>query len=84
MHHDPLVAKENPDLVSIIHCADVIANRLLSDSVLSDKGLEFNPAVLERLHLDNPVVLQEYITVYGGIIEADMQPYSRMLSLAKN
>ncbi len=84
MHHEPLRAKENPELVSIIHCADVIANRLLSDPVIADKGLEFNPAVLERLHLDNPVVLQEYITLYGGIIEADMQPFSRMLSLAKD
>lgn len=83
MHHEPLQAKENPELVSIIHCADVIANRLLSDSVVSDKGVEFNPAVLQRLHLDDPVVLQEYITLYSGIIAADMQPFSRMLSLAK-
>ncbi len=84
MHHEPLEARENPELVCIIHCADVIANRLLPNSIEWDKTIEFNPAVLERLHLDNPVVLEEYITLYTGIIEADMQPFSRMLSLAKN
>lgn len=80
MHHEPLQAKENPELVGIIHCADVIANRLLHDSSEWDNGVDFNPAVLERLHLDNPVVLQEYITLYSEIIEADMQPFSQMLS----
>lgn len=84
MHHEPLKAKENPELIGIIHCADVIANHLLPHTIESDKGIDFNPSVLERLRLDDPKVLQEYITLYRGIIGADMQPFSRMLSLARN
>lgn len=78
-HHAPLDAKENPELVSIIHCADVIANRLCSAPVVYDKGLTFQPDVLQRLRLDNPLVLDEYMHRYEKNIQADMAQFEGMI-----
>ncbi len=77
-HHKPFEAKDNPELVSIIHCADVIANRLSGKAILYDKGLDFRPEVLERLRLDNPMVLDEYMRTYGAIIQADIEQFAGM------
>ncbi|MEK7251049.1 MAG: HDOD domain-containing protein, partial [Bacteroidota bacterium] len=84
MHHKPLQAKENPELVSIIHCADVLANRLRPAPMIFDKGLDFNPEVLYRLRLDDPLLLEEYITTYRSIIETDMRQFEEMFSGAKD
>jgi putative nucleotidyltransferase with HDIG domain len=72
-HHHPLDAKENADLVSIIHCADVLANELSLSPAPFDKGLSFIPEVLQRLHLDEPGLLEEYMARYRSIITADMK-----------
>lgn len=79
-HHRPLEAQENPDLVSIIHCADVLANRLVESPMTFDAGIDFIPDVLSRLSLDDPGMLQEYITSYAKIIQDDIQQFSGMFS----
>jgi putative nucleotidyltransferase with HDIG domain len=79
-HHTPLEAKENPELVAIIHCADVIANRLIDEPMLHDRELEFQPGVLERLHLNDPLLLDEYMRAYGDIIKTDMEHFKGMFS----
>lgn len=79
-HHRPLEAQENPDLVSIIHCADVLANRLVESPMTFDAGIDFIPEVLSRLSLDDPGMLQEYITSYAKIIQDDIQQFSGMFS----
>lgn len=84
MHHRPLEAKENPELVSIIHCADVLANRLCEDPMTFDKGLDFNPDVLHRLRLDDPHVLEEYVRTYKSIIESDMRQFEGMFGGARD
>jgi putative nucleotidyltransferase with HDIG domain len=83
MHHAPLAAKQNPDLVGIIHCADVFAHRLTEEEMLFDKGLDFNPDVLERLGLNNPVVLDEYFATYRRNIQADIEEFASMPNVVK-
>ncbi|MER3522589.1 MAG: histidine kinase [Ignavibacteria bacterium] len=83
MHHTPLAAKENPELVGIIHCADVLANRLCKRPMLFDAGLDFQPDVLQRLGLGDPLVLEQYITTYRSIIDADMKQFDTMFSSVK-
>jgi putative nucleotidyltransferase with HDIG domain len=78
-HHSPLEAKENPELVSIIHCADVLANRLCAEPVVYDTRLTFQPDVLQRLRLDDPMVLDEYMNRYEKNIQADMAQFEGML-----
>lgn len=84
MHHKPLEAQENPELVSIIHCADVLANRLCPTPMVFDKGLDFDLDVLHRLRLDSPGLLEEYITTYRSIIETDLQQFEGMFNGAKD
>lgn len=79
-HHRPLEAEENPDLVSIIHCADVLANRLVDTPMTYDAGIDFIPEVLSRLSLDDPALLQEYMTSYAKIIQDDLHQFSSMFS----
>jgi putative nucleotidyltransferase with HDIG domain len=80
MHHTPLQAEHNPELVSLIHCADVLANRLREKPMPFDKGLDFIPAVVERLRLDAPHVLDEYIETYRTIIRTDMRQFETMFA----
>lgn len=79
-HHTPLTAKDNPDLVSIIHCADVLANRLHTKAVPFDQGLDFQHDVLVRLGLEDQLVLEQYITTYRSIIEADLRQFDTLFS----
>lgn len=82
-HHTPLSAKENPDLVGIIHCADVLANRLHTRVVPFDQGLDFQHDVLVRLGLEDPLVLEQYITTYRSIIESDLQQIDSIFSATR-
>ncbi len=83
-HHTPLDAIENPELVSLIHCADVLANRLSDDPVIFDRGVEFNPEVLQRLQLDDPLLMEGYMTTYRSIIQSDMHQFASMFSSTKD
>ena len=73
LHATPGKAKKNPELVAIIHCADVFAARISSAPVEFDKGVDFDQAALERLRLDDLNVLDEYIKSYSEVISADIR-----------
>ena len=73
LHATPGKAEKNPELVAIIHCADVFAARINSAPVEFDKGIDFDHTALERLRLDDPNVLDEYINSYSEVINADIR-----------
>ena len=73
LHSNPSKAERNPELVSLIHCADVFAARINGSSVEFDKGVDFDQVALERLHLDDPNVLEEYIRNYTEVINEDIR-----------
>lgn len=83
-HHEPLEAKENPDLVSIIHCADVLANTLCGSPMQYEEGLTFHPDVLHRLHLDDPGLLDRYIDNYRSIIASDITQFKSMFGASRD
>ncbi|MBI5471721.1 MAG: HDOD domain-containing protein [Ignavibacteriae bacterium] len=82
-HHTPLDAVENPELVSLIHCADVLAVRLSDDPAEFDREAEFNPDVLQRLQLDDPMLMEGYMTTYRNILQSDMRQFESMFTNAK-
>jgi len=74
LHHNaPSKAEMNPELVSIIHCADVVSSRISGQQAVFDKGIDFEPAALERLQLSDPQVLEEFIKKYAEVLEADVK-----------
>lgn len=77
-HHKPAAATDNPDLVALIHCADVFANRLAPEPVDFDKGLSFDPAALERLRLNDDNLLQQYIMNYREVVQEDVAHASKL------
>lgn len=72
-HHNPTEAQQNPNLVAIIHCADVLANRLTGQPVEFDKGTDFDPNALELLQLNDKTVLEQYIAEYSTVIQQDVE-----------
>jgi HD-like signal output (HDOD) protein len=81
LHTSPSKAEKNPELVAIIHCADVFAARINGEAVEFDKGIEFEPAALTRLQLDDPNVLEEYIRNYTEVINADIREAAMLAHL---
>jgi HD-like signal output (HDOD) protein len=73
LHATPSKAEKNPELVAIIHCADVFAARINGGPVEFDKGVDFDQKALERLRLDDPNVLDEYVKTYSEVINADIR-----------
>lgn len=73
LHHTPTKAERNPDLVALIHCADVFSGRIDGHTVEFDKGLDFDSLALERLHLDDPHLLDEYIANYAAVVRTDIE-----------
>lgn len=80
-HSDPSKAEKNPELVAIIHCADVFAARINGNTVEFDKGVEFDQGALQRLQLDDPNVLEEYIRNYTDVINADIREAAMLAHL---
>jgi putative nucleotidyltransferase with HDIG domain len=72
-HHAPARADKNKDLVALIHCADMLACRMGTQTVEFDKGLDFDQKTLEQLQLADPQVLNEYMQTYRGLIKADLE-----------
>ncbi len=72
-HHEPEKAKLNPQLVSIIHCADVFATKISSEKIDYDKDITFDPAALEILKLNDEILLQEYIHQYSDTLQHDLR-----------
>lgn len=72
-HHQPANAKINPQLVSIIHCADVFATKISVEKIDYDKSLDFDPAALEILKLNDDMLLQEYLHQYSDTLQHDLR-----------
>jgi len=72
-HNTPMKAEMNPELVSIIHCADNVASRIAADPIEFDKGIEFDAGALERLQLSDPNILEEFIKKYAEVVSADIK-----------
>lgn len=73
LHSSPSKAEKNPELVALIHCADVFASRINTTPVEFDKGVDFDKGALERLHLDDQNVLDEYLKNYTEVINEDIR-----------
>jgi putative nucleotidyltransferase with HDIG domain len=72
-HHEPAKAKINPQLVSIIHCADVFATQIARKQVDYDRGLQFDEVALDILNLNDKNLLDEYVNQYAETIENDLR-----------
>jgi putative nucleotidyltransferase with HDIG domain len=72
-HHDPSKAKINPQLVAIIHCADVFAGQIATKKSEYDQGLLFDEAALNILDLNDKNLLDEYHNQYSETIENDIR-----------
>jgi HD-like signal output (HDOD) protein len=81
LHHAPGKSKKNPDLVSLIHCADIFANKIAVVPPEFDKGVDFDPDALTRLQLDNESVLNEYLTTYTQLIQTDLEQVTHLDSI---
>jgi putative nucleotidyltransferase with HDIG domain len=73
LHATPEKAEKNPELVAIIHCADVFAARINGGAVEFDKGIDFDQEALARLKLEDPNVLEQYIRNYTEVINTDIR-----------
>lgn len=71
-HHTPATAANNKELVSIVHCADIIATRIAGTPVEFDKGVDFDPEAMHVLQLDAAGALDHYIDNYRKVIQADI------------
>jgi HD-like signal output (HDOD) protein len=80
-HHVPTKAMLNPDLVALIHVADVFALRLHPSRIDFDKGIDFDPGALARLQLSDPVVLDEYLDNYRSVLEKDIEQVTSLAGI---
>ncbi len=72
LHHTPAKAMHNPDLVSLIHCADVLACRVPGITAEFDKGIDFDREALSRLQLSDSAKLDESIAAYTAPVPTDL------------
>ncbi len=72
-HHVPAKAQINPDLVALVHCADIMSLQITRQQIDWDKGIEFDPAALERLRLNDPDVLNGYMNTYAEVLKTDIE-----------
>ncbi|MGA9121585.1 MAG: HDOD domain-containing protein [Bacteroidota bacterium] len=82
-HHTPGKAQKNPDLVALIHLADVFSTRIADVPVEFDKGTDFDSDALERLQLTDQNVLNEYLTSYTDMFQSDLDQIMHLESLAQ-
>jgi putative nucleotidyltransferase with HDIG domain len=73
LHHTPGDATRNQELVSLIHCADVFACRVSQKPIKHEKGQEFDQHALQCLHLEDPAVLNDYLTTYQAVLQDDLE-----------
>jgi HD-like signal output (HDOD) protein len=72
MHHTPANAQLNPDLVALVHCADIMSHKLTNQIPDFDKGVDFDPQALQRVKLDDPNILNEYLLNYSEVLQSDI------------
>lgn len=74
LHHQPGKAKLNPDLVALIHLADVIGLHINGgEAVEFDKGTTYDQQALERMQLSDENVLKGYLATYNDVIQSDIE-----------
>lgn len=78
LHHTPGRAVKNADLVSLIHVADVFANRMTEQPTQQDKGVDFDQDALIRVKLTDPNMVNEYITNYASIVQSDVEAVTQV------
>jgi HD-like signal output (HDOD) protein len=76
-HHHPERASKNMDLVSLIHVADLIGQRLQNGQIEFDRGNEFSPEALKHLGLEDPSALDDKIDEYRRVVQSDMEEMTR-------
>ncbi len=81
-HHQPSKAVINPQLVAIIHCADVFANQISAEKLDYDKGLEFDETALDLLNLHDENLLLQFKNQYSEAIQNDLKEASILSHLA--
>jgi HD-like signal output (HDOD) protein len=67
-HHTPAQATQNPKLVAILHCADVLANRLSGQHAEFDKGIELDPAAAQMLGVSDMTILDQYVEEFSSLL----------------
>ena len=77
LHHTPAKAVRNPDLAALIHCADAMAYRIPGMDVACDKGADFDPEALNRLQINDPARLKEYIAGYAAPEQDDLARFAQ-------
>ncbi len=75
-HHVPEKAEKNPELVALIHCADIIANRLNGIALEYDKDIDFSEAALNILTISDRSVLEQYYEKNHNVIDKDIEQQS--------
>ena len=78
LHHQPENIRSNPKLVSLVHLADVFANRLKFNFLSDTKNTEINPFVFEELNLDNDSI-PDLITEISQILSKSMNLFSLLV-----
>lgn len=77
LHHAPANAAQNPDLVALIHCADVMANSLPGMKVEFDTGVEFDREALNRLQLNDSARIKDYVAAYALMVQTDLPQFTQ-------
>lgn len=72
LHHTPLKAVINPELTSLIHCADAMASRAPGMKAEFDKGTEFNREALNHLQANGAARIQDNIAAYESIMQTEL------------
>ena len=81
LHHEPGKAKKNQDLVAIIHCADVFANKL-ECGVMYDQGVEVDVNGVGGTRLGDPELLARYLEGYRALLDTEIKDAVRAHSQA--
>ncbi len=72
-HHFPEKAEKNPELVALIHCADIVANRLNGIAIEFDKDIDFSEDALDILKITDRSVLEQYYEKNHNVIDKDIE-----------
>lgn len=78
LHHQPENIRSNPKLVSLIHMADVFANRLNFNFLNDPKQIAINPFAFDELELDKNSI-PELIKEISRILSKSMNLFSLLV-----
>ncbi len=71
-HHQPGLAKHNPELAALIHCADMFDTMLNENKSEYDSRLEISSEALNCLNIKGQDEQIEFITKYRTILKSDL------------